>query len=345
MSNRTFVIGVGMTKFEKPGSRGTGTTPTWRAEAGTKALADAGIAYDEVEQAFVGYCYGDSTSGPAGRLRARPDRHPGRQRQQQLLHRLDRAVPRAPGRRRAASPTACSRSASRRWRTARSAMKFTDRTSPMDKHLEDMMHALRARSRRRRAPQMFGNAGREHMERYGSTAETTSPGSARRTTSHSVNNPYAQFQDEYTLEEILDAPMIHDAADQAAVLARPPTAAARAIVASERFVDEHGLWDRAVEIAGQAMATDIRVDLRRQRHRSARRLRHVAEAGAQAYEESRPRPRGRRRHRAARLLQRQRADHLRGARAVRAEGKGRRARRRRGDDLRRRRGSSTRPAA
>jgi sterol carrier protein 2 len=28
-------------------------------------------------------------------------------------------------------------------------------------------------------------------------------------------------------------------------------------VASERFVDEHDLWDRAVELAGQAMCTDL----------------------------------------------------------------------------------------
>jgi acetyl-CoA acetyltransferase len=33
--------------------------------------------------------------------------------------------------------------------------------------------------------------------------------------------------------------------------------AAAAVLASERFVDEHGLHDRAVEIVGQAMATDI----------------------------------------------------------------------------------------
>lgn len=32
-------------------------------EAATKALLDAGITYDEVGTAFVGYCYGDSTSG------------------------------------------------------------------------------------------------------------------------------------------------------------------------------------------------------------------------------------------------------------------------------------------
>jgi acetyl-CoA acyltransferase len=59
---RTFVIGVGMTKFEKPGTK-EGDYPDWAQEAGGKALADAGISYEQVEQAFVGYCYGDSTAG------------------------------------------------------------------------------------------------------------------------------------------------------------------------------------------------------------------------------------------------------------------------------------------
>ena len=62
VGQRVFVIGVGMTKFEKPGSR-EWDYPDMGKEAGTNALGDAGIAYDAVEQAFVGYCYGDSTSG------------------------------------------------------------------------------------------------------------------------------------------------------------------------------------------------------------------------------------------------------------------------------------------
>ncbi len=32
-------------------------------EAGMKALKDAGISYDKIEQAAVGYCYGDTTCG------------------------------------------------------------------------------------------------------------------------------------------------------------------------------------------------------------------------------------------------------------------------------------------
>ena len=56
----------------------------------------------------------------------------------------------------------------------------------------------------------------------------------------------------------------------------------------ERFVDEHGLWDQAVEIAGQAMVTDLPLDLRRrQLDDQDRRLRHVARRPReQAYEEA-----------------------------------------------------------
>ena len=59
--NRVFVVGVGMTKFEKPGSREGWDYPQMANESGNKALADAGISYDQVEQGYVGYCSGDST--------------------------------------------------------------------------------------------------------------------------------------------------------------------------------------------------------------------------------------------------------------------------------------------
>ena len=64
MTNRVFVIGVGMTKFEKPGARDW-DYPDMGREAGEAALADAGIAYDRVEHAIASYIYGDSTCGQA----------------------------------------------------------------------------------------------------------------------------------------------------------------------------------------------------------------------------------------------------------------------------------------
>ena len=62
MARKVYVVGVGMTKFEKPGTK-SWDYPEMAKEAGEKALADARIPYTEVEQAVVGYCYGDSTCG------------------------------------------------------------------------------------------------------------------------------------------------------------------------------------------------------------------------------------------------------------------------------------------
>ena len=54
---RVFVVGVGMTKFEKPGRRNW-DYPQMGKVAGQKALRDAGIRYEDVQQAVVGYVYG-----------------------------------------------------------------------------------------------------------------------------------------------------------------------------------------------------------------------------------------------------------------------------------------------
>src|SRR5438876_10729604 len=62
MGRKVYVVGVGMTKFEKPGTK-SWDYPDMAKEAGEKALADARIPYAEIEQAVVGYCYGDSTCG------------------------------------------------------------------------------------------------------------------------------------------------------------------------------------------------------------------------------------------------------------------------------------------
>ena len=47
--NRVFVVGVGMTKFEKPGARDW-DYPDMVKEAGEAALADARINYKDIKQ-------------------------------------------------------------------------------------------------------------------------------------------------------------------------------------------------------------------------------------------------------------------------------------------------------
>jgi sterol carrier protein 2 len=249
---RVFVLGVGMTKFEKPGKK-EGDYPDWAVEAGAAALADAGVAYEEIEAAFVGYVYGDSTAG------------------QRALYGLGRS----------GIPVVnvnnnCSTGSSALY-LARQAVgfgaaecalalgfekmergslgvKFPDRANPLSRHLE-RMDEIRASEESPFAPRMFGNAGRDHMLLHGSTPEHFA-WIAWKNHRHSVDNPYAQFQVEYSIEEILGSPMIHAPLTK---LQCSPTSdgAAAAVIASERFVEANDLWDGAIEIAGQALVTDF----------------------------------------------------------------------------------------
>ena len=249
---RAYVIGVGMTKFDKPGTK-DGDYPDWAKEAGTKALQDAAIPYEDVQQAFAGYCYGDSTYG------------------QRAVYGLGlTGIPVVN------VNNNCSTGSSALF-LARQALtgglvdcalavgfekmergslgiKYTDRTSAMDKHMARMFE-LRDPESSPFAPQMFGNAGRDHMDKYGSEPEHYA-WIGWKNHKHSVNNPYAQFQTEYSLQEIKDAPMIHEPLTK---LQCSPTSdgAAAVVLASERFVDEHDLWHQAIEIVGQAMVTDL----------------------------------------------------------------------------------------
>ncbi|GFR14904.1 non-specific lipid-transfer protein [Trichonephila clavata] len=57
-----YVIGVGMTKFLRPGTNKV-DYPQLVKEAVVSALSDCKLSYDTIQQACVGYVYGDSTCG------------------------------------------------------------------------------------------------------------------------------------------------------------------------------------------------------------------------------------------------------------------------------------------
>lgn len=103
-------------------------------------------------------------------------------------------------------------------------------------------------------PQLFGNAGVEHMRKYGTKAEHFAK-IAYKNHKHSVNNPYAQFQKEYTLQEIQNSPHVHEFLTR---LQCSPTSdgSAAVVLASESFVRRHRLEMNAIEIVGMEMATD-----------------------------------------------------------------------------------------
>ena len=252
MGNKVFVVGVGMTKFEKPGSK-QWDYPDMAEEAGKKALADAGVAYTEIEQAVAGYCYGDSTCGERAVYTLGLTGIP--------IYNVNNNC--------STGSTALFMAKQfvqggladcvlaigfEKMEKGSLGIKYTDRTNPMDKHAK-LMIETRGFAKAPAAPQFFGNAGREHMERYGTTAEQFAK-IGWKNHKHSVNNPYSQFQDEYSLEDILKAPMVYDPLTK---LQCCPTSdgAGAAILASEAFVRKHKLEGKAVEIIGQAMTTDF----------------------------------------------------------------------------------------
>jgi sterol carrier protein 2 len=252
MSRKVYVVGVGMTKFEKPGSKAW-DYPDMAKEAGQKALADAKIPYEAVEQVAVGYCYGDSTAGERAVYEIGLSGVP--------IYNVNNNC--------STGSTAlflakqlvegglveCAMALGfEKMEKGSLGIKYTDRTVPMDKHMKAMVEK-RGFAKAPAAPQMFGNAGREHMEKYGTKPEVFAR-IGHKNHKHSVNNPYSQFQDEYSLEDILNAPMVYDPLTK---LQCCPTSdgSGAAILASEDFVKKHGLQAQAVEIAGMAMATDL----------------------------------------------------------------------------------------
>ena len=198
MGKKVYVVGVGMTKFEKPGAREWDYQDMAR-EAGTKALEDAAVPYDAVEQAAVGYCYGESTSGERAIYELGLSGIP--------VYNVNNNC--------STGSTAlfmakqfieggladCTMALGfEKMEKGSLGVKYTDRINPMDKHAQAMIEK-RGFAKAPPASQFFGNAGREHMERYGTKPEHFAK-IGWKNHKHSVNNPYSQFQDEYSLEDI-----------------------------------------------------------------------------------------------------------------------------------------------
>ncbi|XP_032152869.1 non-specific lipid-transfer protein isoform X2 [Sapajus apella] len=251
---RVFVVGVGMTKFKKPGAENSRDYPDLAREAGQKALADAQIPYSAVDQACVGYVFGDSTCG-----------------QRAIYHSLGMTgIPIINVNNNCSTGSTALFVARQliqggvaecvlalgfeKMEKGGLGIKFSDRTSPLDKHL-DLLIDKYGLSAHPVAPQMFGLAGKEHIEKYGTKIEHFAK-IGWKNHKHSVNNPYSQFQDEYSLDEVMASKKVFDFLT---ILQCCPTSdgAAAAILASEAFVQKYGLQPKAVEILAQEMMTDL----------------------------------------------------------------------------------------
>ena len=161
-------------------------------EAATKALLDAGITYDEVEIAYVGYCYGDSTSGQVCCVNS-PNVHSHRETFacQRALYSLGMTgipITNVNNNCSTGSTALFSANAFVRGgqvecalalgfeRMAPGSLKsnWTDREPPMKPWhiMMEMTEETLGQNHGPGAPRMFGNGGQEYFDKYGGNMET-----------------------------------------------------------------------------------------------------------------------------------------------------------------------------
>jgi acetyl-CoA acetyltransferase len=239
-----------MIPFTKPGA--SDSYDMMGANAVRAALKDAGLDYSLIEQAYVGYVYGDSTSGQAAIYRTGMTGIPvvnvnnncatgstalflARQAVENgavecaLALGFEQMVPGA---------------LSERW---------SDRPTPLARFIETLRRNGEWDDALPMTAQFFAAAGREYMRKYGATSETFAKISFK-ARKHGVNNPYAIFKQPLTMDEILASPMIAEPLTRYQCCP-PSCGAAAAVLCSPEFARKHNLAG-GVKIAAQAMTTD-----------------------------------------------------------------------------------------
>ena len=250
MSSQTYVAGVGMIPFVKPGANAP--YHVMGAEAVKLALADAGLGYDLIQQAYVGYVYGDSTCGqralyPVGMtgipiVNVNNNCSTG----STALFLARQAIE-------SGSADCVLALGFEQMKPGALGAVFTDRPSAF----EDFDAAA---DRLVDAPgiplalRYFGGAGLSHMKKYGTPLDAFAKVRAK-ASRHAKNNPLAIFRKELSADDVMNDQVIWPGV-MTRLMACPPTCGgAAAVLVSERFADKHGIG-KQVRIAAQTMTTD-----------------------------------------------------------------------------------------
>jgi len=250
MDGRARIAGVGMVPFSTPSRCESYDAMGERAVMA--ALADAGIGYQQIQQAYAGYVYGDSTSG------------------QKALYRVGRTgIPIVNVNNNCGTGSTALFAARQlvesgaadcvlalgfeQMQRGKLVQHWLDRPTPFTE-FDAIVDSIQGTDPDApAAAQYFGGAGRQYAERYGIAEQTWAMISVK-SRRHAANNPYAVFRDPVTVEEVLGSPHIYGHLTR--LQCCPPTCgAAAAVLVSEKFARARGI--RAdVGIRAQAMTTD-----------------------------------------------------------------------------------------
>jgi len=250
MTNTVTVAGVGMIPFAKPGK--SASYNEMGELAARAALADAGLDYALVQQAYVGYVYGDSTSGQAALYSLGQTGIP-------IVNVNNNCATGSSAlwlaRQAVASGTVdCALALGFEQMTPGAlASVFTDRPGPMRRQeaLRDELQGVDPQSPM--AAQFFGGAGQAYVDEFGIDPAVFAEISVK-ARKHAANNPNAVFRDLVTVEQVLESPTIWGPLTRFQCC--PPTCgAAAAVVCTPEFAKKHGLPSDVV-IRAQSLTTD-----------------------------------------------------------------------------------------
>lgn len=249
MADRVDIAGVGMTPFHKPGKG-----PDYIAMATSAlsdALADSGLNYRDIQQAYVGYVYGDSTAGQAALyptdltgipiINVNNNCATG----SSALFLARQAV--------ASGAVECALALGfEQMSPGAIGNVFPDRPAPLGA-FTDAVDAAHGASDAPMALKIFGGAAIEYVERYGAKPETFAK-IAVKARRHAEHNERAIFRRQIAVEEVLASPALFGPMTR--LQACPPTCGAAAVIlVSEAFATKRGLAP-AVTIRAQALTTD-----------------------------------------------------------------------------------------
>ena len=249
--NPIYVAGVGMVPFKKPGT--SEAYDVMGAQAVQQALDDAGLAYTDVQQAYAGYVYGDSTCG-----------------QKALYHVGMTGIPVINVNNNCATGSSALYLARQAVQSGMvdcalavgfeqmnpGALKsvWTDRAPALERANAVVDQLVGRNDLPGNAIRQFAGAGMTHMKKYGTKLETFAKIRAK-ASQHAARNPLAVFRNVVSTEDVMNAPALWEGV-LTRLMACPPTCGAAAtIVVSEAFAKKHGLRTN-VQIAAQALTTD-----------------------------------------------------------------------------------------
>ncbi|GAB2484792.1 lipid-transfer protein [Comamonas humi] len=254
MATHAVIAGVGMIPFKKPGQSGSYTE--MGSQATLRALEDAGLAYGLVQQAYVGYVYGDSTCGQAALYQAGMTGIPvinvnnNCSTGSTALFLARQAVE--------SGAVDCALALGFEFMQPGALKgKWDDRESPIDRFtaLAEPLVRDGIAADVPRTLKLFGGAGREHMQKYGTRLETFAKIRAK-ASRHAANNPLAVFREVVSAEDVMNEKMMVPGLMTRSMACPPTCGAAAAIVCTEAFARKHGIRTDVLILA-QSMTTDL----------------------------------------------------------------------------------------